>query len=89
MSDINVGDPNLNDVFLLIKNELDRASAWPGFNSAHDGYAILAEEVDELWDHVKINQKRRDIGKMREEAIQIAAMDIKFIQMLDDGRGRF
>lgn len=25
---------------------------WPDFNSAHEGYAVLAEEVDELWTHV-------------------------------------
>jgi len=32
---------------------------WPEFNSAHEGFAILAEEVDELWDHVKMNQKNK------------------------------
>ena len=31
--------------------ELNRALKWPPFNSAHEGYAILAEEVDELWAH--------------------------------------
>lgn len=30
---------------------------WPPFNSAHEGYGVLAEEVDELWAHVKMNQK--------------------------------
>jgi hypothetical protein len=40
-------------------------TAWPPFNSAHEGFAVLKEEVDELWDHVKTNQKRRDIEAMR------------------------
>lgn len=68
--------------------ELERAAKWPGFNSAHEGFAVLKEEVDELWDHVKVNQKKRDLLAMRAEAIQVAAMALKFVQMLDEGRGR-
>lgn len=52
--------------------------AYPKFNSAHEGFSVLAEEVDELWDHVKTNQKRRDIEAMRKEAIQVAAMAMRF-----------
>lgn len=47
---------------------------WPAFNSAHEAYGVLAEEFDEFWDEVKINQKRRDPYKMRAELIQIAAV---------------
>ena len=50
---------------------------WPKFNSAHEGFAVLAEEVDELWDHVRTNQKRRDHEAMRKECIQIAAMAMR------------
>lgn len=51
---------------------------WPAFNSAHEGFAVLKEEVDELWEHVKTNQKKRDIQAMRKEAIQVAAMALRF-----------
>lgn len=68
--------------------EVGRANVWPPFNSAHEGFAILKEEVDELWAHVTTNQKRRDLVAMRAEAIQVAAMALKFVQMLDAGRGR-
>jgi glycyl-tRNA synthetase beta subunit len=67
------------NIFVEVSEELDRALAWPAFNSAHEGYAVLAEEVDELWEHVKVNQKRRDIVAMRKEAIQVAAMAIRFV----------
>jgi len=43
---------------------------------AHEGYALLLEEVDELWAEVK--DRRRDLRAMRAEAIQIAAMAIAF-----------
>lgn len=52
---------------------------WPKFNSAHEGFAVLKEEVDELWDHVKTNQKRRDIEAMRKEGVQVAAMAMRFV----------
>lgn len=62
-----------------VMSEYEKASAkFAPFNSAHEGFAVLAEEVDELWDHVKTNQTKRDIEAMRREAIQIAAMAIRF-----------
>lgn len=71
-----------------VEKELKRADMWPGFNSAHEGFAVLKEEVDELWDQVKVNQKKRDLDEMRNEAIQVAAMALKFLEMIDEGRGR-
>lgn len=70
--------------------ELVEATAkWPAFNSAHEAFSVLAEEVDELWDHVKINQKRRDLAAMRKEALQVAAMALRFaLDVCDETRGR-
>lgn len=51
---------------------------WPPFNSAHEGFSVLKEEVDELWDEVKIKQKDRQLTLMRKEALQVAAMAIRF-----------
>lgn len=72
-------DGELGDMTAKAYYEASSASMnWPKFNSAHEGFAVLKEEVDELWDQVKINQKKRDIEKMRSEAIQVAAMAIRF-----------
>jgi hypothetical protein len=43
---------------------------------AHEGYAVLLEEVDELWDEVK--RRDPDLVAMRKEAIQVAAMGLAF-----------
>jgi hypothetical protein len=40
---------------------------FPAFHTAHEGYAVLLEEVDELWEHVKIKQGLRLTHEMRRE----------------------
>jgi len=45
------------------------------FHSPHEGYAVLLEEVDELWDEVKAD----NVEKARQEAVQVAAMAVRFI----------
>lgn len=48
-------------------------------NSAHEAYAVLAEEVDELWDEVKGKTGKRSVEDLRKEAVQVAAMALRFI----------
>ena len=74
-------EEKLNIVINKIKKEYLRAvNKFGAFHNAHEGYAVLLEEVDELWENVKLNQTifTRDEA-MREEAIQVAAMAIRFI----------
>lgn len=56
------------------------------FNSAHEGFSIMNEEVDELWDEVRAKQGGdRDPDSMRKEAVQVAAMAMRFIDDVVDG----
>lgn len=49
----------------------------PGtYNSRHEAFAVLLEEVDELWDEIKNNGSGEDI---RFEAMQVAAVAIRFM----------
>lgn len=48
----------------------------PNFYSLHEGYAVLLEEVDELWDIVR-RQGPPDAADVRRECLQIAAMAAK------------
>ena len=57
--------------------ELQRARAkFDPFNSAHEGYAVLLEEVEELW--IEVRTKSGTKQSQRAEAIQIAAMALRF-----------
>lgn len=47
------------------------------FNSYHEGYAVILEEIDELWGEVK--KKSRTVYDIQEEAIHAAAMLLRFI----------
>lgn len=62
----------------VIDQELERAtSRFDGFNSPHEGWAVIREELDELWEHVRANT-----GRDREamvECIQIAAMALRYV----------
>ena len=65
--------------------EVSQALAkFPAFNSAHEGFAVLLEEVDELKACVWSKQGRRDVVAMRHEAVQVAAMAIRFIHDVCD-----
>lgn len=80
----------IRDTVLAVENETITASQnWPPFNSAHEAFAVLKEEVDELWECVKVNQKKRDLEKMKKEAIQVAAMAVRFAsEVCNESRGR-
>lgn len=93
-----------NDVRALVDKELAAANErFPQFHSAHEGYAVIKEEVDELkeatdkvigrmvylWSRVKYgNDPERLLQMISEdainaacEAIQVAAMCKKFLEM--------
>lgn len=67
-----------------IRKEFDRANTlYPKFNSNHEGYAVLKEEVDELWDAIKESKGTRLNSQMKHELIQIGAMVVRFLDNLD------
>jgi hypothetical protein len=76
----------LGIILMNVKDELfDAVGRFGPFKNAHEGYAVLLEEVDELWDAVKLNQHNlsRD-EQLRKEAIQVAAMAIRFVHDVCD-----
>lgn len=70
----------LDQAIEIVRSEYKRAERMFGaFNSAHEGYAVLLEEVDELWTEVKENRP----NQAKLEAIQVAAMALRFLVDVD------
>ena len=68
-----------------VVDELARASSKFGrFAGPHEGYAVFLEEVDELWDEVKASKPGAGCAAMRKEAIQVAAMALRFVHDVCD-----
>lgn len=71
-------DAAIREVSNAVNKELDRALTLYGpMINKHQGYAIILEELDELWEEVKA--KKCSSERMREECVQIAAMAMRFV----------
>lgn len=64
---------------LVRKELLEACYVYPAMVSAHEGMAIILEEVDELKEIVWKKPQLRSKEDMRREAVQIAAMALRFI----------
>jgi len=64
-----------------IEEEVFRAKKMfpKNFVNPHEAYAVILEEVDELWAEIKKNQSQYNIHAQRKEAVQAAAMLVRFI----------
>jgi hypothetical protein len=61
-----------------VSAELARAVRKFGpFHSGHEGYAVILEELCELWDEIK--PQHQNPVAMRSEAAQVAAMALRFM----------
>ena len=74
------GMSELTELFNQVFQELQRArQLHKQFNSPHEGYAVILEELEELWAEVKKRKELRSREVMRKEAVQVAAMAVRFI----------
>ena len=67
-----------------------RAEAlYPNFHSMHEAYAVMLEELDELWEQVRKKPQDRDPEVIYKELIQIAAMALRTVTSLGDAEKRY
>ncbi len=70
-------------IYVEVQAELERArKKFGAFPTEQHGYAVILEEMDELWDEIR--HKVPSVAAMRKEAIQVAAMAVRFTQDVCD-----
>jgi hypothetical protein len=62
----------IDQIFFEYRRARDKFRAMVG---PHEGYAVILEELDEMWDAIKKN----DIPHARKECLQVAAMCLAFL----------
>ena len=73
-----VSKHQLRNVIDAVEKEfLDAIEKFDAFNSGHEGYAVIKEELDELWEEIK--NKNCKQPELFSEAKQVAAMAIRFM----------
>jgi len=66
-----------------IEEEYLRASdLYPNLHSNHEAYAVIKEEVDELWDAIKDSKDTKGNNQIRHELIQVGAMVVRYLNNL-------
>ena len=74
-----------SEIFKEIEKELIRAEKHGDkFASLHEAYAVILEELDEVWEITRLKRKLRSRPLLRSEFIQVAAMAIKAIESMDN-----
>lgn len=73
--------------FAAIEKELERAYAKHGTApwSRHEFYAILLEEVDEVWGEIKVDGQSCDLEA---EIVQVAAMCLRYVEVGSNSANR-
>lgn len=91
----------LGDVLDEVWSEVERAqAAFPAMNSYHEGWAVMYEEVCELFEEIRKKQMSgnlivtphvahlyQDSAKIRAEAVQVASMAVRLILDCCDAKG--
>lgn len=72
-----------DEILKLIEDEYLRASdLYPNLHSNHEAYAVIKEEVDELWDEIKKSKELNGNNQIKNELIQIGAMVVRYLNNL-------
>lgn len=72
----------MQEYFKQIEEELSGALTQHGdFKSLHEAYGVLLEELDEIWDEIKM--KKPDKNRIYIESKQLAAMALKLMMFVE------
>lgn len=68
----------MNEILVDVASELRRATDKHGpILSAHEGYAVILEELDEV--KAEVWKRQYDQAALRKELVQVAAMAVRMV----------
>jgi hypothetical protein len=77
-------DDRIREIAMEIAAKVERAERkHPPMHSPHEGWSVIWEELEELREHVRADTGRS--AEARKEALQIAAMGLRYALNLCDG----
>jgi hypothetical protein len=66
--------------FAMVETEINNAqSRFPPLNSLHEAYAVLLEEVDEVFEQMKLKESKRDHDLLIKELVQVASCALRTV----------
>jgi NTP pyrophosphatase (non-canonical NTP hydrolase) len=73
----------LDRIFEKVESEIMASTTLhKPFNSSHEGYAVLLEELDEVWEEIKKSKHYILSNEAKQELIQVAAVAMRMINEL-------
>ncbi len=84
MIDFNkIPEVDRRNLTLIYEEYLAAKKQYPAFNSPHEAYAVILEELDEVWKIIKSSVSRKgNIEAMKYEVKAVGAMALRFMNDL-------
>jgi len=73
--DLIIPDDFTTVIKLVVDEYISATNKFGPFNSCHEGYGVILEELDEAWAEIKANKTEN----AKREMLQVAAMAIRFL----------
>lgn len=76
--------PTIHKIALIriYEEYLEACKQHPNFNSPHEAYAVIFEELDEVWDMIKgtrLPYSNQNRDSMKNEVVAVGAMALRFM----------
>lgn len=72
----NIADKNIKDAINLSEKH-------GMYNSLHEGYGVMLEEFDEVWDEIKKKESKRNLKNLDKELCQVIACAVKMRKFIE------
>jgi hypothetical protein len=66
----------------MMKEYESAKAEYSPFTSHHEGWAVIKEQLDEVWDEIKKKRGTKSQEKIMKEVLHVGAMSLRFLMEL-------